>query len=298
MINLLSKRLFLLFFVVLFSALLLSEIREFARTKKLVNSIVTNIIAQPNTEGEIGTVKNTLATVRELSKPRTDFFQDQFNYSDDYLEAFFSGSGACGMYSLFTCRLLTEMGYECRVVQQKVQGTWGGHITLEVNLNRFNRNLPDRWMLIDPLFNHVFVDSQHRELSAMQVKEQWPKSLVQLPVEYDIFLLPTEYDMKYNYQEGYRYTNWDKLGVLSRGVYSTGKLIGLPMDTFSFRAMFIRQHFWNLTIYGLCLTLILLIGFRDRLKMGVHAIVIRDQSNCGIKNSQTGTKVDHPRNPS
>jgi hypothetical protein len=261
----------LLLFVVLFSALLLSEIREFARTKKLVNSIVTNIIVQPNTEGEIGTVKNTLATVRKLSKPRTDFFQDQFNYSDDYLEAFFSGSGACGMYSLFTCRLLTEMGYECRVVQQQVQGTWGGHITLEVNLNRFNRNLPDRWMLIDPLFNHVFVDSQHRELSAMQVKEQWPKSLVQLPVEYDIFLLPTEYDMKYNYQEGYRYTNWDKLGVLSRGVYRIGKLMGLPMDTFSFRAMFIRQHFWNLTIYGLCLALTLLIGFRDRLKMGVRS---------------------------
>lgn len=260
------KRLLFLLFSILFVSLILIEAREYTRTKNLVDGIVTKIIEQPNTDGELGTVKNTLATVRKLSKPRTDFFQDQFNYSDDYLEAFFSGSGACGMYSLFTCRLLTEMGYECRVVQQQVQGTWGGHITLEVNLNRFNGNLPDRWMLIDPLFNHVFVDSQHRELSALQVKEQWPKSLAQLPVEYDIFLLPNEYDMKYNYQEGFRYTNWDKLGFVSRAAYAFGKLIGLPMDTLSFRAIFIRQHFWNLAMYSMGLLITLFVGLRSRLK--------------------------------
>ena len=110
------NRLLFSFLSVLFLTLILLDLKEFARTKNLVDSIVTKIIAQPNTEGELGTVKNTLATVRQLSKPRTDFFGGELNYSDDYLEAFFSGSGACGMYSLFTCRLLTEMGYECRVV--------------------------------------------------------------------------------------------------------------------------------------------------------------------------------------
>jgi hypothetical protein len=98
------------------------------------------------------------------------------------MEAFFSGSGACGMYSLFTCRLLTEMGYDCRVVQQQVQGTWGGHITLEVDLNRFNDAMPAKWMLIDPLFNHVFLDSQGLELSALQVKAQWPMMVAKLPL--------------------------------------------------------------------------------------------------------------------
>lgn len=255
--NLLCKRTLFLSLVVLFLAMILFELKEFVRTKNLVNSIITNITAQPNTEGEIGTVKNTLATVRKLSKPRTDFFGGEFNYSDDYLEAFFSGSGACGMYSLFTCRLLTEMGYECRVVQQQVQGTWGGHITLEVNLNRFNGTQPDRWMLVDPLFNHVFQDSQHRELSALQVKALWPMMVAKLPAEYDT---------KYNYQQGFRYTNWDKLGFLSRAAYNFGKLIGLPMDTVSFRAIFIRQHFWNLAIYSLGLLITLLVGLRLRLK--------------------------------
>ena len=196
------NRLLFLLFSILFLTLILLELKEFARTKNLVDGIVTKIIAQPDTEGELGTVKNTLATVRQLSKPRTDFFGGELNYSDDYLEAFFSGSGACGMYSLFTCRLLTEMGYECRVVQQQVQGTWGGHITLEVNLNRFNGTQSDRWMLIDPLFNHVFVDSQDRELSALQVKAQWRKSLAKVTGDYDILQLPAEYDGKYNYQQG------------------------------------------------------------------------------------------------
>lgn len=260
------KRLLFLLFSILFVSLLLIEAREYARTKNLVDGIVTKIVAQPNTEGEIGTVKNTLATVRQLSKPRTDFFGGELNYSDDYLEAFFSGSGACGMYSLFTCRLLTEMGYECRVVQQQVQGTWGGHITLEVNLNRFNSTQPDRWMLVDPLFNHVFVDSQDRELSALQVKAQWRKSLAKVTGDYDILQLPAEYDTKYNYQQGFRYTNWDKLGFVSRAAYNFGKLIGLPMDTFSFRAMFIRQHSWNLIIYSMGLLITLFLGLRSRLK--------------------------------
>jgi hypothetical protein len=251
------KRLLFLFFIVFFLSLILFEFREFVRAQKLVNGIVTKIVTQPNTDGEIGTVKNTLATVRQLSKPRTDFFQGELNYSDDYMEAFFSGSGACGMYSLFTCRLLTEMGYNCRVVQQQVNGVWGGHITLEVDLNRFNDALPAKWMLIDPLFNHVFVDSQGVELSALQAKAQWPMMVAKLPAEYDV---------KYNYQQGFRYTNWDKLGFVSRAAYALGKLIGLPMDTFSFRAMFIRQHVWNLAIYCLGLALTLVIGFRSRLR--------------------------------
>ena len=251
------KRWVLLFFTILFLSLILFEFREFVRTKNLVNGIIAKIIEQPNALGEIGTVKNTLATVRQLSKPRTDFFQGNLNYSDDYMEAFFSGSGACGMYSLFTCRLLTEMGYNCRVVQQQVNGVWGGHITLEVDLNRFNDALPAKWMLIDPLFNHEFLDSQGRELSALQVKAQWPILVAKLPAEYDA---------KYNYQQGFRYTNWDKLGFVSRTAYALGKLIGMPMDTFSFRAMFIRQHVWNLAIYGFGLALTLGIGVRTRLK--------------------------------
>ena len=232
------------------------EFREFMRTRNLVDGIVAKIITQSNTEGEIGVVKNTLTTVRTLSKPRTDFFQGNLNYSDDYLEAFFSGSGACGMYTLFTCRLLTEMGFDCRVVQQQVNGVWGGHITLEVDLNRFNDAMPSRWLLVDPLFNCVFLDSQGQALSCMQVKKQWKQLIGDLP---------DEYDQKYNYQQGFRYTNWDKFGLLTRSLYRIGKFVHLSVDDFSFRAIFIRQHLWNLIFYGIGLIITILIGLKSRL---------------------------------
>ena len=121
-------------------------------------------------------------------------------------------------------------------------------------------------MLVDPLFNHVFVDSQDRELSALQVKAQWRKSLAKVTGDYDILQLPAEYDAKYNYQQGFRYTSWDKLGFVSRAAYNFGKLIGLQMDTLSFRAIFIRQHSWNLAIYSLGLLITLFVGLRIRLK--------------------------------
>jgi hypothetical protein len=48
--------------------------------------------------------------------------------------------------------------------------------------------------------------------------------------------------------------------------YAFGKLIGLPMDTFSFRAMFIRQHSWNLIIYSMGLLITLILGLFTRLR--------------------------------
>jgi len=245
--KLFDKQLWLFIGIIVLSSLFSVEFRDYRRTKKLMDEITAKIHAMPNKQGEIGEVKNTLAIVRTLSMPRTRFFHGAFNYSDDYLEAFFSGSGACGMYTLFTCRILHHMGYSCRVVQQQVNHVWGGHITLEVDLNRFNSNQPERWMLIDPLFNWVFLDSHKHELPAQKVKKMWPQLIQQLPAEYD---------KKYNYQEGYRYTNWDKFGAITRTAYKVGKVMDLPMDTFSFRGVFIRQHYWKLVIYflGLCLT--------------------------------------------
>ena len=258
-------------FFILFSALLIMEVREYIRTQKLLVGIIAKIVEQPFPKGEIDLVKNTLGAIKTLSQPRTAFFQSDLNYSDDYLEAFFSGSGACGRYSQFACRVLTEMGYSCRMVQQQVNGTWGGHITLEVDLNRFNKSQPARWMLIDPLFNHMFLDTQQRELSADAVKTLWPKNAEHAPGEYDISQLPVDYPEKYNYQQGFRYTNWDKYGLLTRTIYRVGKFLHLPMDTFSYRAVFIKQHFWNIAIYAFGLLLTMILRLRTRIKISFSA---------------------------
>jgi hypothetical protein len=163
------------------------------------------------------------------------------------------------------------MGYSCRLVQQQVNGTWGGHITLEVDLNRFNKSQPARWMLVDPLFNHMFLDTQYRELSADAVKSLWPKTALKAPGQYDISQLPVDYPEKYNYQQGFRYTNWDKYGLLTRTIYRVGKFLHLPMDTFSYRAVFIKQHFWNIAIYAFGLLLTMILRLRTRIKISFSA---------------------------
>ena len=99
------------------------------------------------------------------------------------------------------------------------------------------------------------------------MKTLWPKTASKTQGQYNISQLPADYDMKYNYQQGFRYTNWDKLGPLSRGIYQLGKFCQLPMDAFSFRAVFIRQHFWNMAIYGCGLLATLFVAIRARMKM-------------------------------
>jgi hypothetical protein len=265
------KKYSLISFSILFATLFLLESREYVRNQKLLSGIITLIVEQPFPEGEIGLVKNTLAVVKNLSQPNTDFIHGEKENSDHNLEVFFSGSGDYGRHSHFACRVLTEMGYSCRLVQQQVNGTWGGHITLEVDLNRFNKSQPARWMLVDPLFNHMFLDTQQRELSADAVKTLWPKNAEHAPGEYDISQLPVDYPEKYNYQQGFRYTNWDKYGLLTRTIYRVGKFFQLPMDTFSYRAVFIKQHFWNIAIYAFGLLLTMILRLRTRIKISFSA---------------------------
>ncbi len=92
------------------------------------------------------------------------------------------------------------------------------------------------------------------------------RGLKNIAVMNNIDLLPSNYPEKYNYQQGLRYTNWDKFGLFTRTIYRVGKFLHLPMDTFSYRAMFIKQHFWNLIIYGFGLVLTIFLGLRARQK--------------------------------
>jgi hypothetical protein len=45
------------------------------------------------------------------------------------------------------------------------------------------------------------------------------------------------------------------------------------MDTLSFRAMFIRQHSWNLIIYSMGLLITLFLGLRAKVKTAFSARV-------------------------
>ena len=107
-------------------------------------------------------------------------------------------SGACGSASLVLARTFMSMGFPTRIGQMFANGRFGGHMLVEVWSN-------DRWMVMDPLFNQVFYKPDSTLASFSEVQYNFAYYSKQLHPEY-----PKEYQF-----HDVRYTNWDKIPVLS-----------------------------------------------------------------------------------
>ena len=127
------------------------------------------------------------------------------NYFKSSLQSFYIGVGACGYYSLFAARVFQKLGYQPKIIQQKVGNRWGAHITLAIPLKSTGQ-----LVVVDPLFHHVFRDANGNMVGLEKLKSDW------FTLEHT---LPDNYNRKYNYQSGWRHTNWDKFGFVSRAVY-------------------------------------------------------------------------------
>ncbi|MDX2045312.1 MAG: transglutaminase domain-containing protein [Chitinophagaceae bacterium] len=108
-----------------------------------------------------------------------------------------TAQGSCGSYSLVLARILQELNYEVRFPQMKVNGNYGGHISIEVKAD-------DGWIVLDPFYNHYFIKPGGGLASFADVQANWDHYKKQVP---------QGYNMDYNYQ-GVRYTNWNKIPVL------------------------------------------------------------------------------------
>lgn len=167
------------------------------------------------------------------------------------LQSFYIGTGACGYYSLFAARVFQKLGYRPKVVQQRVNNRWGAHITLALPLKSGKKMI-----LVDPLFKHTFRDSQNHLSSLHQVRGEW-KSYYSLHT-------PANYNPNYNYQQGWRHTNWDKYDAVSRSAYrilcfAIGKE---KTDALSLRMWIIDayrvQSILAFLFSGLCIAMIIL----------------------------------------
>lgn len=106
-----------------------------------------------------------------------------------------TGHGSCGSYTLVTARLLQEMNIPFRIVQMKVNGTFGGHILLEAKYAN------EKWAVLDPSYNLYFINKQGELADFDEVHDNWDKYSKELP---------EGYNMSYNYEDK-RYTNWNKI---------------------------------------------------------------------------------------
>ena len=159
-----------------------------------------------------GKVAKTLNLSYSLIKPTTtilgseNFTSLKIQLISSSFQSFYYGTGACGTSTLFVARLFKKMGIKTKIVEQNVGGVYGAHITLGIEKD-------NRLILIDPLFNCLFKDSTGKLSDIHQVAGNW---------NYYAKNLPPDYDTSYNYQGGWRYTNWDKLGFITRAIYKTG----------------------------------------------------------------------------
>lgn len=165
------------------------------------------------------------------------------------LQSFYIGTGACGYYTLFAARVFLKLGYQPKIVQQRVNNQWGAHITLALPLKS-----GEKMILVDPLFKYTFHDSLNRLSTLQDVSAHWST--------YYSKHTPANYKPSYNYQQGWRHTNWDKLGVVSRSAYKILTLvIGKDRtDALSFRMWIIDayrvQTILAFLVSGLCIGLI------------------------------------------
>jgi hypothetical protein len=98
-------------------------------------------------------------------------------------------------------------GIDVRVAQLKVPVVgYGGHNVVEY----FSKTL-NKWILIDPLFNMFIKLPNGHPASIKEIMENWSFCSKQMPGDYSV---------KFKFL-GVRYTNWEKLGLLSESAYNS-----------------------------------------------------------------------------
>jgi hypothetical protein len=150
------------------------------------------------------------------------------------------GAGACGGFSKVFSRSLSMSGYQVRIGQMKVNGTFGGHIIVEVFLPG-----PQKWAVIDPLFLLTFHNPKDGQWASFEeVSANWPYYRQQIK---------GAYVEAYAYED-VRYTNWEKLPFLGKISYNVVRFLLGENKASSFSA-----RVWMLNKYHFYLLLLLII---------------------------------------
>jgi hypothetical protein len=178
-----------------------------------------------------------------LLNNRATVFEDQAidGFKVDYLHPtsidLMTAKGACGSYSMVLTRIFKNYNFPVRIAQMKVEGVYAAHNVVEVKST-------GGWVVLDPLFNVYFVKPGGSGLASFaDVKNNWGFYNRQLPAGYD---------RRYRYED-VRYSNWNKIPVLSQAVK---KILDLAIgkenaDNISLRTYFLETYdlFFYITLF-------------------------------------------------
>lgn len=190
---------------------------------------------------------STMDFVHKFINPRQRLFSEIGGLKSDVIQPLsvdlMTGHGACGSYALVMTRLLKEIGLPVRLIQMKVDGTFGGHILLEAEYAK------DKWAVLDPTYNLHFNNELGKLASFSEVQNNW---------DYYTPQLPADYDMKYRYDDK-RYTNWEKIPIILPALKKTLEWIWgkEKVDHFSLRTLALNKF----NVYFNCLLFLQILLF-------------------------------------
>ncbi len=179
---------------------------------------------------------------KTFTSPKTLFTHSSFSN-------FYFGKGACGAYASFYARLMARAGYRSKFVIMNGPGREGMHITIVLEQN-------NKLLLVDPFYGIVYRNANNEMVEIDTVAKYWNT--------YYAAQTPTGYTKLYNYQYGWKYTNWGKLGLVSKVIYrATAFFVGKEKtEKFSLRYYMIRLNHAIVLIGAGSFVLSLLIAFR------------------------------------
>jgi hypothetical protein len=156
-----------------------------------------------------------------------------------------SSSGACGSNSYILSRLLNELKITNRIGQMKVGNLYSGHVVVEAKTSK-------GWVVLDGSYDLYFKKAGGQLASFKDVQHNWSFYRTQVP---------SDYKHQYKY-EGVRYTNWDKIPVVTPALKSILMLVvgKEAVNELSLRTFFLRKFhlLFQLTVF-ICLTIFVVV---------------------------------------
>jgi hypothetical protein len=224
------------------------------------NNLYENIIIANNhnfhPSSDTAEVRTLMLTISALMVNRSDLFHDHQNFSikqrifQSADRDLMYGSGACGGFSKVLARALQLKGYKVRIAQLKTLSYgYGGHTVVE-----FFSLSCQSWVMVDPILHGIFIQANGKWAGIKEVMNHWSVYEAQMP---------EKFRREYRY-DGVRYTNWDKLGFLSRGVkaFLDGIMGKERADELCLRTYFLSPYPTYFTLTLSVYVLLLMIGWR------------------------------------
>ena len=168
--------------------------------------------------------------------------------------------GACGSYSEVLTRILRSYNYPVRIAQMKVNGTFGGHITVEAYTG-------SQWVALDPSYDLHFVRPDGHLACIADIRGHW---------DYYRHQTPADYNPSYRYED-VRYTNWSKIPLLMPALKQvlTYCIGARRTNGISLRVSFLRVYDIYFYIILVLETALLLGTFRLRIWIGQKPASLR-----------------------